>query len=147
MFSSSFNSKAYIFKAIFIISLLSLVLCQTNTIVSSATGITVCFTATHTYVSDLGFYFIGPPSCNSPRITLYPEPTSVCNSGDNVDNLCFSTDSVSNLNVCTNPPFTLSGTYGSSNGMPIDWTSLYGCNSIAPGWRIQIYDCISSDIG
>ncbi len=123
-------------------------------IIDASTEITVCFTANHTFVSDLGFYLIGPPACGSPVIPLSPNPGSlnssnnVCNSGNNVSNLCFSTASSTNLNVCT-ASTPLTGTYGSygAGATPINWSPLYGCDATQPGWRVQIYDCISLDVG
>lgn len=121
--------------------------------VSASSQISVCFTATHTYVSDLAFYLIGPPSCGSPIVTLSPNPGaigqgSICNSGNNVSNLCFSNTSTSNLNVCT-AGTPLTGTYGSygATPTPINWAPLYGCDASSGGWSVQIYDCIGSDVG
>lgn len=121
--------------------------------VSATSQISVCFTATHTYVSDLAFYLIGPASCGSPVISLSPNPGaigqgSVCNSGNNVSNLCFSNTSTSNLNICT-ATTPLTGTYGSygATPTPINWAPLYGCDASSGGWSVQIYDCIGSDVG
>ena len=147
MFSSLQNSMPMI-KAILILSLFSLVLCQTipNIMVSSNTNITVCFTGLHSWVSDMSFYLIGPPSCDSPTIQLSLSDRNACNRGDNFNNLCFSTTSELNFNICgASTPLT--GTYGSSNGIPIDWSGLYGCNAAENGWKIQIFDCVSGDIG
>ncbi len=126
-----------------------------ESIITSSTNITVCFSATHTWVSDLAFYLVGPASCGSPTILLSPNPGAngqgtVCNSGDNVNNLCFTTTSTSILNVCNPAPATLSGTYGgygAGAGTLINWNPLVGCNAAQGGWRVQIYDCISSDVG
>ena len=122
-------------------------------IIDANTEITVCFTASHTFVSDIGFYLVGPVACGSPVVPLSPNPGSIgqgsiCNSGDNVNNLCFSTESLNNLNICT-ASAPLSGTYGSygASPTPINWTSIYGCDANQPGWRVQIYDCISADVG
>ncbi|MCC6700727.1 MAG: hypothetical protein IT221_04340, partial [Fluviicola sp.] len=125
-----------------------------ESIINSTTNIQVCFTATHTWVSDLAFYLVGPAACGSPTILLCPNPGaigqgSVCNSGDNVTNLCFSRTSTNNLNVCAPAPATLSGTYGTygPTNTPINWNALNGCNAAAGGWRVQIYDCIGGDVG
>jgi gliding motility-associated-like protein len=124
-------------------------------IIDANTEITVCFNAVHTWVSDLGFFLVGPPSCGSPTITLAPNPGSVglgtvCNSGDNVNNLCFTTNSAAVFNVCT-ASTPLTGTYGayatSGGSVPINWTPLIGCNAAEGGWAVQIYDCISLDVG
>jgi trimeric autotransporter adhesin len=123
-------------------------------LVDATTQITVCFTATHTWVSDLGFYLVGPTSCGSPTVVLSPNPGSigqgaVCNAGNNVNNLCFSTTSAANLNVCT-AAAPLSGTYGrygAGAGTAINWSTIYGCDATQGGWRVQIYDCIGADVG
>jgi gliding motility-associated-like protein len=124
-----------------------------QSIINSATNITVCFTGTHTWVSDVAFYLVGPVSCGSPTILLSPNPGaigqgSVCNSGDNISNLCFSRTSTNTLNVCT-AATPLTGTYGRYGpaNTPINWTPLNGCNAAAGGWRVQIYDCIGGDVG
>ncbi len=121
--------------------------------INSSTQISVCFSANHTWVSDLGFFLVGPPSCGSPTITLAPNPGSigmgaVCNNGNNVSNLCFSNTSAANFNVCT-ATTPLSGTYGSYGATPtaINWSALTGCDVTSPGWAVQIYDCIGLDVG
>jgi len=116
-------------------------------IIDLNTEITVCFTANHTFVSDLGFYLVGPATCGSPVIPLATSP-GVCNGGDNLNNLCFSTESVANFNVCTvATPAT--GTYGTYGAVPtpINWAPLYGCDATTPGWAVQIYDCVGLDVG
>ncbi|HEY8403725.1 MAG TPA: gliding motility-associated C-terminal domain-containing protein [Flavobacteriales bacterium] len=114
-------------------------------IINAQTQITVCYSAVHTYVSDLAFHLKGPASCGSPNITLYPTP-AICNSGDNVNNLCFTTQPAGNLNVC-GMPTPLTGTFSSSNGTPINWSPLYGCDATASGWRVEIWDCTGADQG
>lgn len=122
-------------------------------IIDANTEITVCFSATHTWISDLGFYLVGPPTCGSPSITLSPNPgaigqNNICNSQDNVNNLCFTTEAASNFNACTAPgPY--SGTYNTYGpaATPINWNALFGCDASQPGWAVQIYDCISADVG
>lgn len=121
------------------------------------TELTICFNATHTYVSDLGFYLIGPQECGSPIVSLAPPPQSLdpdngccCNSGNTVNNLCFSTDATSTLFVCSaNTPLTGSfyAYYDSSGVNPIDWDPLYGCPINSGSWRAQIFDCVLQDIG
>src|ERR1700741_378406 len=39
-------------------------------LVSATTTITVCFSATHTFVSDVGYYLVGPATCGSPTIPI-----------------------------------------------------------------------------
>jgi len=123
-------------------------------IIDSNTEITICFTGTHTWVSDLAFYLVGPASCGAPTILLSPNPGAigqgtVCNSGDNMTNLCFTTEPAGNLNVCAPAPATLSGLYSSYGpaNTPINWAPLNGCNASATGWKVQVYDCIGGDIG
>ncbi len=138
---------------------------STMLIVDEDTEITVCYTGTHTWVSDMAFYLRGPESCGSPVILLSPNPGangqgSVCNSNDNFNNLCFSTSSSANFDPCL-PEFDLdglfpvtsnySGTYGSygptGSPTPIDWSALNGCTASQAGWAVQIYDCINLDFG
>jgi gliding motility-associated-like protein len=123
-------------------------------IIDADTEISICFSATHTWVSDLAFYVVGPASCGSPTLLLSPNPGAngqgtVCNSGNNVVNLCFSNSSTNNLDVCAGAPFTLQGTFGTygPTATPIDWSLLYGCDAANAGWAVQIYDCILGDAG
>nr|WP_294858142.1 gliding motility-associated C-terminal domain-containing protein [uncultured Fluviicola sp.] len=124
-----------------------------QSLINVNTQIQVCFDATHTFVSDLAFYLVGPPACGSPTILLSPNPGangqgSVCNSGDNISGLCFTNSGGGNLDVCSSST-PLTGTY-SSYGLTnstIDWSSLIGCNAAAGGWAVQIYDCIGADVG
>jgi gliding motility-associated-like protein len=122
-------------------------------LIGPTTTITVCFSANHTYVSDLGFYLVAPASCGNTTIALSPNPGSIgqnniCNSGNDVNMLCFTTSAFPNLNVCT-ASTPLTGTYDSygPSSTPINWTGLYGCNAAQPGWAVQIYDCIAADVG
>lgn len=129
-----------------------------ESLITASTQITVCFSANHTYVSDLGFYLIGPAACGSPTIAVMPHPQLInasngccCNSGNNVSNLCFTTNPVGNINPCT-ASVPLSGTYSGysssfGDNVTINWSSLYGCNAAEGGWRVQIYDCIGADVG
>ena len=126
-----------------------------ESLINASTDITVCFSATHTFVSDLGYFLVGPASCGSPTISLSPNPGavglySICNSGNDVNNLCFTTTSASIFDVCSSST-PVTGTYGgyltSSGNQIIDWTSLFGCNAAQGGWQVQIYDCIGSDVG
>lgn len=126
----------------------------TQMLVDANTEISICFSGNHTWVSDLAFYVVGPASCGSPSLVLSPNPGaigqgSVCNSGNNISNLCFSTESTNNLNVCSPSPATLSGTYGTYGATPtaINWSALYGCDASNGGWSVQIYDCIGGDVG
>ena len=90
---------------------------------------------------------VGPPSCNSPNIILYANKSqTTCNSGDHFNNLCFSTTIGQNFDICV-ASTPLTGTYSSANGIPIDWSGLYGCNSAGSGWRLQIYDCLPGFVG
>ena len=125
-----------------------------ESLITAATDISVCFSATHTWISDLAFYLVGPPSCGSPVILLSPNPGAIgqgstCNMNNNVSNLCFSTTSSSVLDMCSAPSNVTGsyGLYGPGAGTTIDWSALYGCNAAAGGWSVQIYDCISQDTG
>ncbi|MFM7106291.1 MAG: hypothetical protein ACKOW8_12285, partial [Flavobacteriales bacterium] len=122
-------------------------------LINSDTQISVCFSGTHTWISDLAFYIKGPASCGSPTVLLSPNPgaigqNAICNSSNNINNLCFSTESFNNLNVC-NGMNGLSGTYGSYGPgfTPINWAGLYGCDAMNGGWIVQIYDCVGGDVG
>ena len=124
-----------------------------ESLINASTEITVCFTANHTFISDLAFYMVGPPSCGSPTILLSPNPGangqgSVCNSGDNISNLCFTSLVGNNFDPCASPaPY--SGTYSSygPSSTAINWGGLIGCNAAQGGWAVQIYDCIGADVG
>lgn len=117
-------------------------------IVNNNTQITACFTGTHTYVSDIGFYLVGPSSCGSPVVVLSPNPGTNCNAGNDFTNICFSTESATNFNVC-NAPVPLSGTYGSygAGSTAINWAALNGCDANALGWRLEVHDCVGADVG
>ncbi|MCC6700259.1 MAG: gliding motility-associated C-terminal domain-containing protein [Fluviicola sp.] len=129
-----------------------------QSLINPSTTITVCFTATHTYVSDLGFYLVGPPGCGSPTIPLMPHPELInsgngccCNGGNNVNNLCFTTNMVGNIEPCS-AAVPLTGTYSGysssfGDNVSINWSPLYGCNATEGGWKVQIYDCIGADVG
>lgn len=118
-----------------------------ESLINANTDIQVCFSAIHTFVSDLAFYLVGPPACGSPTILLSPNPGVNCNSGEDLAGLCFSNTSTSNLDVCT-AAVPLSGVFGTyGTGTAINWSSLIGCNAAAGGWRVQIYDCVGQDVG
>jgi gliding motility-associated-like protein len=116
--------------------------------VDANTQISVCFTGTHTWVSDLEWHLIGPAGCGSPDVILGDQPGSNCNSGDNFTSLCFSTESSLNFNVC-GAAVPLTGTYGSqgAGASPINWAALNGCDASEPGWRLEVWDCIAGDSG
>lgn len=114
---------------------------------SASSQIQICFTATHSYVSDLAFHLVGPPSCGSPDILLSPNPGVSCNSGNNIVDLCFTNANTDPFTVC-GAAVPLSGTYGAyTDGTAIDWTPILGCDANSPGWAVQIYDCVSIDVG
>lgn len=127
-------------------------------IIDQNTIITVCMSANHTYVSDLGFFLVSP--CGA-TIPLAPHPQAInaangccCNGGNNVNGLCFSTQNSNMLNVCGGgAPLGGSfgiygqgspGNYGANNN---NWSPLYGCDATLGGWAVQIYDCIGADVG
>lgn len=116
-------------------------------IVDATTAITVCFTGTHTFVSDLAFHLRGPSSCGSPDVTLAPSP-GVCNGGNNISNLCFTTAASPNFDVCT-AAVPLTGTYDSYGALStaINWAPIYGCDASQAGWAVQIWDCVGLDFG
>lgn len=140
--------------------------------VGAATNVTVCFWVNHSYVSDLGFYLIGP---NGARVDLLPpvsawdqpgvtalDPTVVlanpcattalnssCNSGNNYNNFCFTSGLPAG-----NPTFTPC-ICSMSNGTPITgtfascetWVPIYGQSAANGGWAVQIFDCFAADVG
>jgi hypothetical protein len=120
-----------------------------QSLINASTTITVCFTGVHTWVSDLGFYLIGPASCGSPVITLAPNPASICNGGNDFTNLCFTNATAPNFNVCklTTPLTGTYDSYGGGTGTPINWNPLIGCNAAQGGWRVQVFDCTLLDVG
>ncbi len=118
--------------------------------IDANTTITVCFDATHTYVSDIGFFLISPTGTTIP---LSPNPQAInagngccCNSGNNVNNLCFTTVPSGGLFVCSSGT-PLTGTYSAYENNTIDWSPLYGEDAAQGGWSVQIYDCIGADVG
>jgi gliding motility-associated-like protein len=114
--------------------------------VDANTEITVCFSGNHSWVSDLGYYLIGPASCGSPVVTLANNNGSNCNQGNNFNNLCFTTENAPNFNVC-NQNTPLSGTFDSAYGNPINWSPIYGCNASESGWSVMVFDCAEFDTG
>jgi gliding motility-associated-like protein len=126
---------------------------ESQLVIDANTQITVCFTGTHTWVSDLAFHLEGPASCGSPDILLMANPGAigqgaVCNNSDNMNNFCFSTESTNNINVCSGIN-GLTGTYGTYGNTPIaiNWAGIYGCDAMNGGWTVQVYDCIGGDVG
>lgn len=125
-----------------------------QSLINATTTISVCFSGTHTWVSDLGFYLIGPSTCGSPVITLSPNPGSlgqgnICNGGNDFNNLCFTNAAAPKLNIC-NAATPLTGSYdsyGPGAGTNINWNPLIGCNAAQGGWRVQVFDCVTLDFG
>lgn len=139
--------------------------------VDSATVIEVCFWADHTYVSDLGFYLIGP---GGNRVDLLP-PVSAwdqgaqvttldisvvtncdpndyytnCNSGNHLQEFCFTSDPSypagdPNFTACIcDMPTPLTGDFASCG----PWDGVYGNMASQGGWAVQIYDCTPADVG
>lgn len=124
-------------------------------LITPTTSIQVCLSANHTFVSDLGYYLIGPPACGSPVLCLTPHPQVIsagnnccCHSGDNISNLCFSTAATNPLLICNGSgtataAVPLTGTFAAFSG----WGPIMGCPVGVPGWSIQIWDCIGGDVG
>ncbi len=117
-------------------------------IIDSSTQITVTFDATHTYVSDLGFYMVSPDG--STTIELGVNQGNTCNGGDNVTNLRFTNQAAGVFNYCSQPA-PLTGLYNQyfdgTTTVTIDWSPLYGMNARDGGWAVQIYDCVGADVG
>ncbi|MFN0030884.1 MAG: gliding motility-associated C-terminal domain-containing protein [Flavobacteriales bacterium] len=124
-------------------------------IITPSTEITVCFTGTTSYVSDLGFYLNGPCGEDA-SVALFPPEFTACNNGNNFTNFCFTTEPADNFTMCT-APTPLTGTYSSfsvvnpqpdgisGSNVPIDWSPLYGCDASAPGWCYLVVDCAFGD--
>ena len=147
-------------------------------IVDSLTEITVCFSADHTYVSDLGFYLVAPDGVTTvellPSVAGWNNSTTLdasqvllcnsnevntnCNSGNDVDEFCFSTGAINSglpsltpgdpyMTACVcNMSTPLSGTFASAG----PWSPLWlngSFNAAEGGWAVQIYDCIGADVG
>ncbi|WP_419213602.1 gliding motility-associated C-terminal domain-containing protein [Maribacter sp. X9] len=117
-------------------------------IIDNTTQISVSFNANHTYVSDLGFFFVDPSGENT--ITLAPNH-GTCNSGDNVTDLTFTNQGTPTyFNYCPlSAPLTgtFNGYFDGSSNLLIDWSSLYGLDAYQGGWAVQIYDCVNQDVG
>lgn len=139
--------------------------------VGASTNITVCFWINHSYVSDLGFYLIGPNGArvdllppvsawDQPGVTnlnpnVLPNPCATtalntsCNSGNNYNNFCFTSGLPAG-----NPAFTacicsmssstpITGTFASAES----WAPIYGQSAANGGWAVQIFDCFAADVG
>jgi gliding motility-associated-like protein len=125
---------------------------ESQLLIDANTEITVCFSGNHTYVSDLAFYLRGPASCGTPNLLLSQYPGLLglgsCNGGNNFNNLCFTTESTNNLNVC-GAPTPLTGTFGryGPGATQINWPAIYGCDAMNGGWAVQVYDCVGIDVG
>ncbi|QLK35315.1 hypothetical protein H0H25_02980 [Flavobacterium psychrophilum] len=127
-------------------------------VITPTTRISVSFTATHAYVSDLAFYLVNPDGTK--RITLASNQNRSCNSGDNVNNLTFTNQGApAYLNYCLGAPSALSGIWNgyftglNATDLPnntnklINWGPLFGENANQGGWKVQIYDCVTQDSG
>jgi len=127
----------------------------TPLIIGPSSNISVCFTGTHTWNSDLAFQLVGPASCGSPVVTLSPFSTVQgqvvnCNANDNFTNLCFTNAAANttSFDICT-AGGNMTGTYGNYGippGTDIDWSPLYGCNA-TQGLSLQVLDCWITDAG
>ncbi|WP_106795132.1 hypothetical protein [Aquimarina sp. Aq78] len=117
--------------------------------ITATTEISVTFDATHTYVSDLGFFAVAPDG--NTTVTLGPNQGNTCNSGDNVTNLTFTNDAVGSVfNFCAQPA-PLTGThdqyFDGTGTFAIDWSPFIGFDARTGGWAVQIYDCVGADTG
>jgi hypothetical protein len=148
-------------------------------VVNESVEINVCFSALHTYVSDLGFYLVAPEQTNTNPgnygiVQLAPaasnwgdsaafaswtgipwsvlgcsnpgDENTVCNSGNNVENFCFTTTLEAGnpeLTPCICDMATpLTGTFASVE----TWENVYGFPIIGT-WGISIFDCENIDYG
>ncbi|MCD8420608.1 hypothetical protein LNI89_08950, partial [Tenacibaculum dicentrarchi] len=122
-------------------------------ILTPTTEITVTFDATHTYVSDLGFFLVTP---DGEKVTLGPNQGNYCNGNDNVSGLSFTNTSGSGVfNFCaldqSKPGESLTGLYNKyfdgTTEETIDWSKVIGKDARKGGWAVQIYDCVDQDVG
>ena len=125
---------------------------EPSMVIDATTTITVCFDATHTYNSDLGFYLISPTGQTvvlSENPGGYDPANNICNGIPDVNNLCFTTAANPKFNPCGGITYT--GTfdsYGTAGfNFPIDWSPLYGEDAAKTGWQVQVYDCVGGDVG
>lgn len=136
-------------------------------IIDATTRITVTFNATHTYISDLAYFMVSPDGTRT--VLLAANQGNTCNSGDNVNNLIFTTQGApAYYNFCSPTTAPTTGTWNGFFSGPapipgtlpnvgtaiaantnylINWSPFYGLNANAGGWKVQIYDCISQDVG
>jgi gliding motility-associated-like protein len=112
------------------------------------TKIKVCLsTDNHLVIQDLGYYLVAPDGITT--MTLKKGPMEydffgLCNFGDDVDNLCFTTELPieDTLDVCSEPT-PLSGDFAATG----DWSILYGMNPAEGGWAIQVKDTANDNGG
>jgi len=110
--------------------------------ISASTEITVCLsTDDHQVIQDLGYYLVAPDG--QTIVTLKRAPMEYdffgfCNFGSDVDNLCFSSNTIlypDTLDVCSETP-PLTGTHAITG----DWSKIYGRNPAEGGWAIMVKD-------
>lgn len=136
-------------------------------VINATTKISVTFNATHTYISDLGFFMVSPDGTKT--VVLASNQGNTCNSGDNVNNLTFTSfGAATYYNFCTPTTAPTTGTWNGyfsggapipatlpnigtaltpNTNYPINWSPFYGLNANSGGWKVQIYDCIGADVG
>lgn len=144
------NSKLTLMKMVIFISLACLTVQQVcpNVVYSNAQT-RICFRGVHSHVSDLSFFLVGPPSCQSPFAYLntpaFLLPNCV-NDGDDFLDLCFtSTMTTSIFDICTvQTPITGNfSRFGNSDFgvIDIDWSLYDGCHPNYLGWKAVVNDC------
>ena len=112
------------------------------------TKIKVCLsTDNHLVIQDLGYYLVAPDGITT--MTLKKGPMEydffgLCNFGNDVDNLCFTTELPieDTLDVCSEPT-PLSGDFAATG----DWSILYGMNPAEGGWAVQVKDTANDNGG
>lgn len=136
-------------------------------IIDATTKISVTFSATHTYISDLAFFMVSPDGTRT--VVLACNQGNTCNSNDNVNNLIFTSfGAAAYYNFCSPATGPSTGTYNgffsggapipntfpflgtpitANTNYPINWSPFYGLNANSGGWKVQIYDCIGADVG
>lgn len=116
-------------------------------LVSASTDISICMDVTHEKNQDVGFFLVAPDGVTTIELMTSPSeggaPALPCNFGSDFENLCFTTASVGNLNLCAVPWATVSGDYA-----PVDpWNTIYGQDPAQGGWALEVRDCAPGDTG
>ena len=109
---------------------------------ASTMTVSVSFTGTHTWVSDLSFYLQAP---NGAVISMIDG--SCCpNSGDNFSNFTL-TNGIGGSFSYSGAATPLSGSWNAFEGTAINWNALNGQDIYSSGWKVIVGDCVGGDVG